>query len=116
MCHMLKDATHSELRDSLNLELRRGAVVLAVLSQLKVEQYGYSLKRRLGEQGFPIDEGTLYPLMRRLEAQGMLDSDWRIEEARPRRYYRLSEAGSRVLEDLRRDWFSLTAAMEELLK
>jgi DNA-binding PadR family transcriptional regulator len=108
--------THIDLKDAFNLEFRRGAVVLAVLSQLRNEHYGYSLKKLLSERGFAIDEGTLYPLMRRLESQGLLRSDWRIEEGRPRRYYRLSDAGEAILEDLRVDWRGLTAVMGELLK
>lgn len=105
-----------DAHDALNLELRRGAVVLAVLSQLKTEMYGYSLKKALNEKGFAIDEGTLYPLMRRLEGQGLLASDWRIEDGRPRRYYRLSEMGVKTFDQLKADWTSLTAAIEELLK
>ncbi len=110
------DDTQSELREALNLELRRGTVVLAVLSQLKVEHYGYSLKRLLNEKGFTIDEGTLYPLMRRLESQGLLASNWRIEDGRPRRYYQLSETGAQVYADLRADWKGLTDTMGELLQ
>lgn len=107
--------THGQVKEALNLELRRGVVVLAVLSQLKTEQYGYSLKRLLGDKGFTIDEGTLYPLMRRLESQRLLVSSWRIEDSRPRRYYRLSEAGLRVFEELRGDWKGLTDTMGGLL-
>jgi PadR family transcriptional regulator PadR len=102
--------------DGLNLELRRGAIVLAVLSQLKVEHYGYSLKRVLQDKGLAVDEGTLYPMMRRLEAQGLLSSEWRIEEGRPRRYYRLSLTGESVLAGLARDWDELTTAMKEVLR
>ncbi|HTY64441.1 MAG TPA: PadR family transcriptional regulator [Acidobacteriota bacterium] len=113
---MIKDNTQAELKESLNQELRRGTVVLAVLSQLKSEHYGYSLKRRLEEKGLAIDEGTLYPLMRRLESQGLLTSEWRLEDARPRRYYRLSKLGSKVLDELRSDWDGLATIMGELLK
>jgi PadR family transcriptional regulator PadR len=105
-----------EAKDGLNLELRRGAIVLAVLSQLRVEHYGYSLKRVLQDKGLAVDEGTLYPMMRRLEAQGLLSSEWRIEEGRPRRYYRLSLAGESVLARLSRDWDELTTVMKEVLR
>ena len=105
-----------ETRDGLNLELRRGAIVLAVLSQLKAEHYGYSLKRVLQDKGLAVDEGTLYPMMRRLEAQGLLSSEWRIEDGRPRRYYRLSLAGESVLAGLSRDWDELTTVMNEVLR
>ncbi len=113
---MATDDTQIRFREALNLELRRGTVVLAVLSQLKTEHYGYSLKRLLNEKGFAIDEGTLYPLMRRLETQGLLDSIWRIEDGRPRRYYCLSDGGAQVFEELRKDWTSLTDIMGGLLK
>jgi len=75
------------------LELRRGVILLAVLSRLDQEQYGYSLIKRLAEAGLEIDQGTLYPLLRRLEGQGLLQSAWRVETDRPRRYYVLSDEG-----------------------
>jgi len=100
---------------SLKLEMRRGAIVLAVLSRLGSEQYGYSLKRALAEKGLQIDEGTLYPLLRRLESQGLLESAWRLEEGRPRRYYKLSKRGADALAELRRDWIELGDAMRRLL-
>jgi PadR family transcriptional regulator PadR len=105
-----------ELLDGLALELRRGALVLAVLSQLGDEQYGYSLKKSLAGAGLEIDEGTLYPLMRRLETQGLLKSRWRVEEGRPRRYYRISAQGESTLRALQKDWEALNDAMERLLK
>jgi PadR family transcriptional regulator PadR len=96
-------------------ELRRGAVVLAVLSQLRKFQYGYSLRQALAEQGMPIEEGTLYPLMRRLEEQGLLVSEWRIEEGPPRRYYKLSPKGTRACADLTENWQALVTTMDKLL-
>ena len=69
--------------DKLRLEMRRGAIVLAVLAQLQREHYGYSLRKALADQGINIDEGTLYPLVRRLEKQGLLESEWRDETRRP---------------------------------
>ena len=103
-------------RDTLALELRRGALVLAVLSQLHDEQYGYSLKKRLTERGLEIDEGTLYPLLRRLESQGLLRSRWRVEEGRPRRYYQISAQGERLLRELVAQWREMSHAMERLLR
>jgi DNA-binding PadR family transcriptional regulator len=106
------------LRDSatgkLEVELRRGALVLAVLSQLRTDQYGYSLRQALAERGMPIEEGTLYPLLRRLEEQGLLASDWRLDGA-PRRYYTLSKRGVRLLDDLTENWRALVATMDRLL-
>lgn len=100
----------------LELELRRGALVLAILSQLRTDQYGYSLRQALAKRGMPIEEGTLYPLLRRLEGQGLLASEWRIEDGPPRRYYRLNEAGAGLLADLTAAWSGLVATMANLLK
>ena len=96
-------------------ELRRGVLLLAVLSQLEQEQYGYSLMKLLSERGLEIDQGTLYPLLRRLEAQGLLESLWRVEEARPRRYYAISPQGRKLLARLKEEWERLTALMGQLL-
>jgi PadR family transcriptional regulator PadR len=98
------------------LELRRGALVLAVLSQLRDAQYGYSLRQALAERGMPIEEGTLYPLLRRLEAQGLLASEWRLDDGPPRRYYRLNDAGEAMLADLTAIWNALAATMSGLLE
>jgi DNA-binding PadR family transcriptional regulator len=99
----------------LDSELRRGTVVLAVLSQLRSAQYGYSLRQALANQGMPIEEGTLYPLLRRLEEQGLLASDWRIDDGPPRRYYKLNSKGVRQLADLTANWHGLVATMSRLL-
>lgn len=99
----------------LEPELRRGALVLAVLSRLRRAEYGYSLRQALAERGMPIEEGTLYPLLRRLEAQGLLASEWRIEDGPPRRYYRLSERGVGLYQDLTRSWRGLVSTMDGLL-
>ena len=85
-------------------ELRRGVLVLAVLSRLRTPQYGYSLRQALAERGMPIEEGTLYPLLRRLESQGLLASEWSLEHAPPRRYYRLSAEGERAFASLTDAW------------
>jgi DNA-binding PadR family transcriptional regulator len=97
------------------LELRRGVLLLAVLSQLRTSQYGYSLRQALAEQGMPIEEGTLYPLLRRLEGQAILESEWRIEEGPPRRYYRLSKEGRLLLDMLTEQWRGLVDTLEGLL-
>lgn len=99
----------------LELELRRGALVLAVLSQLREVQYGYSLRLALAQRGMQIEEGTLYPLLRRLEKQGVLASEWRIEDGPPRRYYRLNDAGEALLVELTASWRALVATMAGLL-
>ena len=89
--------TNQSLLDTLVPEIRRGGIVLAVLAGLRQEEYGYSLKRWLADRGVEIDEGTLYPLLRRLESQGLLASRWALEEQRPRRYYRRNAAGEALL-------------------
>ncbi len=102
--------------EKLRLELRRGVIVLAVLSQMDNAQYGYSLIQRLAAQGMEIEEGTLYPLLRRLETQGLLESEWEIGESRPRKYYRISPAGQDVLDTLRTDWLETVKVMRNILK
>ncbi|MGD8167187.1 PadR family transcriptional regulator [Herbiconiux sp. P16] len=96
-------------------DLRKGVLVLATLSQLTTEQYGYSLRQALAERGLPIEEGTLYPLLRRLEGQGLLASEWRVDEGPPRRYYELSAQGAEVYRELAAAWGSLTTVMGRLL-
>ncbi|GAB4578684.1 MAG: PadR family transcriptional regulator [Anaerolineales bacterium] len=111
-----KENSSTDLTDNLLQELRRGALVMAVLSQLKEEQYGYSLKQRLGERGLEVNEGTLYPLMRRLENQGLLQSHWEVvDDARPRRYYQISPEGENILTTLITEWQSLTEVIEALV-
>jgi len=100
----------------LELELRRGVVVLATLSQLRVPRYGYGLRQALAEQGMAIEEGTLYPLLRRLESQGLLKSEWRIEDGPPRRYYSLNPEGRRLLKRLTESWQGMNRAMTKLLE
>lgn len=104
------------LFDNLRLELRRGAVVVAVLAALRNEQYGYTLRKALAEQGLAIDEGTLYPLLRRLETQGLLVSQWREEEKRNKRFYRLSADGADILKRLLAEWRSIDASLTGILK
>lgn len=101
--------------DTLRLELRRGCLVLAVLAQLRTEHYGYTLKKELNDRGMDIDEGTLYPLLRRLETQGLLLSEWREEDKRNKRFYRLSADGSLVLEELLAEWQQLNTAVETIV-
>jgi DNA-binding PadR family transcriptional regulator len=98
------------------LELRRGILILAVLSQLRKAEYGYSLRQALAARGMAVEEGTLYPLLRRLESQGMLASEWRIEDGPPRRYYVLSTQGRQLYKALSASWRGLVATMDGLLK
>jgi PadR family transcriptional regulator, regulatory protein PadR len=107
--------TDQQLLENVVLEFRRGVIILAVLSQLEEEQYGYSLIKLLSDQGLSIDQGTLYPLLRRLESQGLLSSDWRVEEARPRRYYVLSPAGRSILPQIKSEWNVLVEILSRML-
>jgi len=106
----------NESFENVALELRRGVIVLAVLSQLDAEQYGYSLINGLKAHGLEIDQGTLYPLLRRLESQGLLQSNWRIEADRPRRYYALSDEGRQLLPRLKEEWKTIVSMMGRMLK
>jgi len=100
---------------ALALELRRGVIVLATLSQLRLPRYGYELRQALADHGMAIEEGTLYPLLRRLETQGVLKSEWRTNEGAPRRYYTLSADGRRLFKSLTETWHGLNEAMGRLL-
>lgn len=113
---MVTKVDKEALFDNFSLELRRGALVLVVLAQLRREQYGYSLKQALADGGIDINEGTLYPLLRRLEKQGLLESDWRVvDNTRPRRYYRISQAGETILTNLTGEWQTLIRSVNEML-
>jgi DNA-binding PadR family transcriptional regulator len=97
-------------------DLRKGVLVLAVLSELRTTGYGYSLRQALAARGMPIEEGTLYPLLRRLEAQGLLESQWQADGGPPRRYYSLSARGAELCRDLADFWGSLSSVMDQILK
>jgi len=105
-----------EQLDKLKQELRRGILVLAVLMQLRQEHYGYSLRKSLSENGLDIDEGTLYPLVRRLEKQGLLVSEWREESKRKKRFYWLSDDGVTALHEMQNEWQALNINIENILK
>ena len=104
-----------EVSAKLEQELRRGVMILATLSQLRAPQYGYSLRQALAEKGMTIEEGTLYPLLRRLEGQGLLASEWRIEDGPPRRYYTLSAQGVALFASLTQSWRNLTDIVDGLI-
>jgi PadR family transcriptional regulator PadR len=102
--------------ENLRLELRRGSLVLAVLAALHSEQYGYTLRKTLADHGMPVDEGTLYPLLRRLETQGLLSSVWREEQKRNKRFYKLSSEGKQVLDQLLSEWQSIDSSLRAVVK
>lgn len=97
------------------MELRRGSLTLAVLAQLRVEHYGYALRKALADRGLSIDENTLYPLLRRLESQGLLVSVWREEDKRNKRFYRLSVQGELILAQLLDEWQGIHNAIVEIV-
>jgi PadR family transcriptional regulator PadR len=106
----------STLLQSLMTELRRGTLTLAVLSQLRTPQYGYSLVQLLEESGITIDQSTLYPLLRRLEKQELVTSSWDTSESRPRKYYVLSEYGLEIFLQLKQEWIKNSKELYRLLE
>jgi PadR family transcriptional regulator, regulatory protein PadR len=103
------------LFENLRLELRRGCLTLAVLAQLRQEHYGYTLRKALVRRGLEIEESTLYPLLRRLESQGLLVSEWREEDKRKKRFYKLSAEGSGILARLLQEWQTINASIDSIL-
>lgn len=104
-----------ELFENLRLELRRGCLILAVLAQLRREHYGYTLRKALADHGMTIDEGTLYPLLRRLESQGLLVSEWREEDKRNKRFYRLSQTAEPILQQLLEEWQNINSSLDRII-
>lgn len=105
-----------KLAENLTQELRRGVLILAILRTLESEHYGYALREELAQRGLEVPEGTLYPLLRRLEGQGLLSSRWQMGESRPRRYYRTSKHGRSTLEVMTREWSSQVEVLKEILE
>ena len=105
-----------DLFENLKLELRRGCLIVAVLAQLRQEHYGYTLRKALDDLGLAIDEGTLYPLLRRLETQGLLLSEWREENKRNKRFYRLSSQGELILQKLLDELKTINASLDRILQ
>lgn len=110
------DNATAEILENLRSELRRGSLIVAVLAELRQEQYGYTLRKSLEEHGISMDEGTLYPLLRRLETQGLLSSEWREQDKRNKRFYRLSPQGEVILTQLLLDWENLSQSIRAILQ
>src|SRR4029079_13728001 len=110
-----KQTPEPALYDNLRLELRRGSLTVAVLAALRVEQYGYTLRKTLDDKGLIVEEGTLYPLLRRLESQGLLTSEWREEDKRSKRFYLLSGDGARMLDLLLAEWQAIGRSLTGIL-
>ncbi|WP_302279376.1 PadR family transcriptional regulator [Brachyspira pilosicoli] len=107
---------NDDLISSLVQELRRGTLIMVVLNQLKNEEYGYSLISKLKENGITIESNTLYPLLRRLENQGLLKSEWKTNEEKPRKYYLITEDGLKVLEKSKEHWREYSNAVNKILE
>ncbi|WZL81934.1 helix-turn-helix transcriptional regulator [Vallitaleaceae bacterium 9-2] len=105
----------NKILTNIQQEMKRGTLVLAVLTQMDKPQYGYSLIQALNDQGLSIEQNTLYPLLRRLEKQGLLESLWQVEDNRPRRYYQISAIGREIREQLTHDWHTINATMSKLV-
>lgn len=105
-----------EIAAGLTMELRRGTIVLCVLSQLKKPTYGYSLVSVLAEGGVPVETNTLYPLLRRLEKQGLLISSWETSSSKPRKYYQITELGMEIYQTLKLQWEETAVHMKKLLE
>jgi PadR family transcriptional regulator PadR len=105
-----------DLYESLRMELRRGSLTIGVLARLREERYGYTLRQALAEDGLEMEESTLYPLLRRLESQGLLVSEWREEDRRKKRFYRLSAEGEAMLVRLLKEWRAISASLEKIIE
>ena len=112
---VLAKLMNSDLFENLRLELRRGSLIIAVLAQLREEHYGYALRKALADHGMEIEESTLYPLLRRLESQGLLESEWREEDKRNKRFYRLSKDGKDILTQLLEEWQSMNSSLKRIV-
>jgi PadR family transcriptional regulator PadR len=111
----LAKIVNSDLFENLRLELRRGSLIIAVLAQLRTEHYGYALRKALADRGMEIEESTLYPLLRRLESQGLLVSEWREEDKRNKRFYRLSTGGAQILKQLLEEWQNMNSSLNRII-
>lgn len=110
------DKAPTDVLENLRSELRRGSLIVAVLAELRSEQYGYTLRKSLETHGLFLEEGTLYPLLRRLESQGLLVSEWRETDKRNKRFYRLSPQGDLILTQLLIDWEELSGSLDSIAK
>src|ERR1700678_2927974 len=111
----MNENSENGMFDSLRLELRRGCLIGAVLGQFRQEHYGYTLRKALADEGLAIEESTLYPLLRRLETQGLLKSEWREEDKRNKRFYRLSTEGETILAQLLVEWKGMNESLHKIL-
>jgi len=112
----MEDTMPEGFVENFKSEIRRGVIVLAVLSQMQKARYGYSLVQRLNYLGIEVEEGTLYPILRRLEKQGLLTSQWETEESRPRKYYQISPQGRKNFEKMHKEWLEIVEMVQHTLQ
>jgi len=105
-----------KLLKNLYAELKKGSIVLVVLAKLHDKHYGYSLVQTLNDDHFSIDQNTLYPLLRRLDEQGLLESSWEVAEPRPRKYYQVSSLGKEIYQELKMTYLKNTNIINNLIK
>ena len=104
-----------EIISSMLQELRRGTLVLCVLKQLEKPMYGYSLIGVMEEKGIKLEANTLYPLMRRLEGQGLLESQWETSGSKPRKYYQITDEGREVSARMEKAWRDTAESVNRFL-
>lgn len=104
----------NDILSGLILEIRRGTIVLSVLTKLQIPMYGYSLVSELSDSGISVEANTLYPLLRRLEGQGLLESEWETSGSKPRKYYKTTAIGREIQEKLKKNWLETVESMEKL--
>lgn len=109
------DIMDQQIIQNMTVELKRGTQIIVVLQALKKDQYGYSLLQDLEKSGVQMEAGTLYPLLRRLESQGLLESTWDTTETRPRKYYKLNKNGQDVLKEMIQIWYQIVNDMDTIL-
>lgn len=112
---MISEKVKQEHLQKISQELKRGDITLVVLSKLDTPKYGYSLKQELLDEGLDISQDTLYPLLRRLETQGLLTSDWNVDESRPRKYYILSELGAGIYGSIKKEWLETIETIRRII-
>lgn len=102
------------IENSLTMEMKRGTLVLCVLCLADKPVYGYSLVSEMKKRGVEIETNTLYPLLRRLSSQGLLSDSWDTSQGKPRKYYRITDKGIQVRQDIVKVWKNMTGAVENL--
>lgn len=109
------DTMDTQILQNMTVELKRGTQIIVVLQALKKDQYGYSLLQDLEKSGVQMEAGTLYPLLRRLESQGLLESNWDTTETRPRKYYKLNKDGQNILKEMIQIWYQIVNDIDTIL-